>query len=640
MQVVALTADSPPKADLSAPAVQHPLAYRRDIDGLRAVAVLSVVAFHAAPGRLPGGFVGVDVFFVISGFLISGIIMSQLGAGRFSFADFYARRILRIFPPLLAVLLCLLVTGTLFFTNDEFRSLGKHVAAGAGFVSNLTLWGESGYFDVAADFKPLLHLWSLGIEEQFYLAWPLLLYLCWRRGGSFGLLTAAIAIPCFLFGVYLVTGHPVAAFYSPLTRFWELLAGCGAALLAGRNFDPRLRNLASVAGVAMLIAALMFIDRHKAFPGLWALLPTMGAVLIIAAGPSAKCNAWVLGNPLMVGIGLISYALYLWHWPLLAFPRILNGAEVPQWLRAASVGLALVLSVLSYRFLERPIRASAERGKTALILLVLMFAVGLLGAAIFLSNISQWRPIQPSVANEGQIGPYDFFNSIRQSSVPCAPEDIRAKSDSWEGIVRCFQSRPGDNQDIAIVGDSHGESLFPGLAEVFRSQNIVFYGMDGLPFLSDPEYSAIYRHVLDTPSIKTVFVAAAWDRKLSAAPASAWRKDLKDTVDQLAAAGKQVYLVDDIHAFGFAPNRCKYLDRLWLPNKCGERVTPQEYLSDFRAVAASNPAVRVVSPNGPFCSDTECFMARNGHLLYRDEHHLTIAGSRLAAGAIAEQLAR
>jgi peptidoglycan/LPS O-acetylase OafA/YrhL len=199
--------------------------YRPDIDGLRALAVLSVVCFHAWPEALRGGFVGVDVFFVISGYLISRIIIEALECGTFNFAGFYSRRILRIFPSFIVVLVACYAFAWFVLLPDEFELLGKHVAAGAGFISNIVLWSESGYFDVASELKPLLHLWSLGIEEQFYIFWPILLYVAWRLRVDRLYLIAAVLIASFTANVILVRIDPVATFYSPFTRAWELLLG-------------------------------------------------------------------------------------------------------------------------------------------------------------------------------------------------------------------------------------------------------------------------------------------------------------------------------------------------------------------------------------------------------------------------------
>ncbi len=348
------------------PVSDHP-AYRRDIDGLRAIAVLSVVAFHAFPTWLRGGFIGVDIFFIISGYLISSILLKGLETGTFSFKTFYARRIKRIFPALLTVMAACLAFGWIALFPDEYKQLGKHVFGGAGFVSNLLLWNEVGYFDRAAETKPLLHLWSLGIEEQFYIFWPVILLLAWKRRMKLALLTAVLAGASFLLNVAGVTHRASATFYSPASRAWELLFG---ALLAGHLLKPGQANAAprhwqSVLGLALLAIGMVFVTRERHFPGWLALLPTLGALLLIGAGPQAWVNRTLLSNRLMVWFGLISYPLYLWHWPLLSFAQIIESKTPSDAIRAGAIALAVLLAWITYRFIERPLRFGAGRARVA-----------------------------------------------------------------------------------------------------------------------------------------------------------------------------------------------------------------------------------------------------------------------------------
>ena len=363
----------PDLATAAAVLSDHPK-YRPDIDGLRAIAVLSVVGFHVAPGRVPGGFIGVDIFFVISGFLISTIIMTGLNRNNFSFAEFYIRRVKRIFPALLVVSFATIFVGMLVLVDDDFRSLGKHVASGAAFFSNFTLWFESGYFDSAADFKPLLHLWSLGIEEQFYILWPLLLWCFAKQEGGFVALTIAVGLISFALNVLQVGSNPVAAFYSPLTRFWELLVGCGLALTMERVSLPKdyQRNITSLLGMVLLALSFVFIDRARSFPGWWALLPTLGTALLISAGPRSLLNRYILSNRVLVWFGLISFPLYLWHWPALSFLRILEGTEIAQSKRLIAVMVAVVLAWLTYELLEKPVRRSNRSSSAHRVLIAAM----------------------------------------------------------------------------------------------------------------------------------------------------------------------------------------------------------------------------------------------------------------------------
>jgi peptidoglycan/LPS O-acetylase OafA/YrhL len=320
----------------SRPGVSH-LEYRPDIDGLRALAVLSVVTFHAFPGWIRGGYIGVDVFFVISGFLISGILFEHLASGIFSFSGFYARRVRRIFPALLLVLLACLAFGWFWLLSDEYAQLGKHIAAGAGFASNLVLWSEAGYFDNSAETKPLLHLWSLGIEEQFYLVWPLLLWLTWKLRLNLLTLTVLVALGSYYLSIQGIEHDAAATFYSPLTRFGELLSGAflarielhrkashAAATLKlddwfsrviyehpGEADGTTLANVASALGLLLLAYGVWRMDGEIGCPGKWALVPVLGAALIISAGQKAWINRVLLSNRIAVWIGLISYPLYL-----------------------------------------------------------------------------------------------------------------------------------------------------------------------------------------------------------------------------------------------------------------------------------------------------------------------------------------
>ncbi|MCI5157982.1 MAG: hypothetical protein D3906_05980 [Candidatus Electrothrix sp. AUS1_2] len=390
--------------------------YRPDIDGLRAIAVLSVVGFHAFPSCVKGGFIGVDVFFVISGFLISGIIYENLDKREFTFREFYARRIRRIFPALIVMMTACFAFGWLSLLTDEYKQLGKHIAGGASFISNFLLWQESGYFDNSAETKPLLHLWSLGIEEQFYIIWPLLLWLTWKRKFNFFAVTLAIAIGSFYLNIKGIKQDAAATFYSPFTRFWELM--CGGLLawvtiykkasFAGiklkidhiivssiyRNKEVEqgktLANLSAFTGLTLLAFGFEKITKDFSFPGVWALLPVSAAVLIISAGPAAWINRQILSAKLVVFFGLISYPLYLWHWPLLSFARILEDELPGRNIRIAAVIISTVLAWLTMKWIEKPFRSGNHRiGLKVAVLCSLMFTIGTSGVVV--NNISFYK---------------------------------------------------------------------------------------------------------------------------------------------------------------------------------------------------------------------------------------------------------
>lgn len=384
--------------------------YRRDIDGLRAVAVLSVLAFHAFPGWVKGGFIGVDIFFVISGYLISGHIFESLEQGRFSLVGFYARRIRRIFPALCLVLVACLAFGWVALLSDEYLQLGKHAAAGAGFISNLVLWQESGYFDNTAATKPLLHLWSLGVEEQFYILWPVLAWAAWRMRVNALAAIVVLAGVSFALNIHFVRSDPVLNFYSPITRFWELLAGAALAQLEREKHGiprPLSCNIQSAGGCLLLLCGLALTREDAAFPGWWAGLAVLGTVFTISAGPTALINRIVLSNPLFVAVGLISYPLYLWHWPLLSFATLIESNMPTRSIRITLVISAFVLATLTYFLVERPLRFGGYRRLKIVGLVTTMALIGVVGLWIYSKEGLPARPAIQGIPaiNEQFVGP-------------------------------------------------------------------------------------------------------------------------------------------------------------------------------------------------------------------------------------------
>jgi peptidoglycan/LPS O-acetylase OafA/YrhL len=479
-----------------APTSTHPH-YRPDIDGLRAVAVLAVVGFHAFPGWVKGGFIGVDIFFVISGFLISTIILLGLERDTHSFLDFYARRIRRIFPALVIVLVACFAFGWFALFVDEYQQLGKHITGGAGFVSNFVLWWESGYFDEAAEAKPLLHLWSLGIEEQFYLVWPLLLWAAWKWRNSVVPVIAGIVLASFAWNIYALRTDAIADFYSPQTRFWELLAGSllAYAYLRGTRFAPNAAVPAltgrspasldgqSILGAALIATGLLLLTKNSGFPGVWALLPVVGAVLIIASGPKAFVNRVVLSHPILVWFGLISFPLYLWHWPLLSFARIVESGAPSAGLRWGLVAGAVALAWLTYRLVERPLRFGARGRLKAAALMAAMASVALIGYATWSGAgvDPRLKPLSDFLGYfENQRPEWHYFAKIdflARWRAECAFFDTQKyRENKLVGTVAdsaprasldpaCYERDLRYPKAVLLWGDSHAQQLAPGLTD-------------------------------------------------------------------------------------------------------------------------------------------------------------------------------
>ncbi len=463
-----------------APHLSHPK-YRPDIDGLRAIAVLSVVVYHAFPKRLEGGFLGVDVFFVISGFLISTILFENLNKGTFSFWEFSARRIRRIFPALFLVLVACGIAGWLVLLPEDFKLLGLHIAGGAGFVSNFVLWKETGYFDSAADTKPLLHLWSLGIEEQFYIVWPLLLWFAWRK--NFNLLFVAV-LACgvsFALNLLKVDNNAVAAFYSPQTRIWELLCGSFLAWSVTFKKDAVARLLGTVdsfvvravyrtpghadgtttangmaiVGILLLAYGFRKIDGSLQFPGAWPLIPIVGTLLLLGAGQRAWINRVLLSNKLAVWIGLISYPLYLWHWPLLSFARLIENETPHKYIRLGLLAVAVLLSLLTYRLLERPIRTGSH-GKTKVLILVLLISA-CAGAGFVVFSKDGVPSRYPAIVQALTKFDFDYKSAYREGT--CF---LRPKQDA-KAFASCPTPPANRSKTLLLWGDSHAAHLYPGI---------------------------------------------------------------------------------------------------------------------------------------------------------------------------------
>ena len=452
------------------------LPYRPDIDGLRALAVLLVVGFHAFPVLMPGGFVGVDVFFVISGYLISQILIQQFEQGRFSLLEFYRRRIRRIFPALIVVLFACLIAGWFELLADEYMQLGKHVAAGAGFIANLVLWQDSSYFDHEAATKPLLHLWSLGIEEQFYFIWPLLLgAIFWFVKGtkrSAILLTTFICIilASFVLNVGSVRSDQLAAFYSPFARFWELLFGGFLAYLNLTQPSKKIALILSLAGLLLIGVAALTFTRLTLFPGWWALLPTLGATLLIAAGAQSRVNHWLLANRPMVWIGLISYPLYLWHWPLLSFLRIVEG-DFPK-LKLLAILVSVVLAWLTYELIEKPFRFGQYAKQKTLALLIGMILVGGLGYTVYAKKGIEGYAIRTGEAHEfaqyfaNNPPDWHYFkvaDILKKYRHECNYYDFNPIAPSCYEPLRDGKSK--DDKLLFIWGDSTAQMLSYGLSQ-------------------------------------------------------------------------------------------------------------------------------------------------------------------------------
>lgn len=669
------------------------LSYRPDIDGLRAFAVLCVVGYHAFPPSVKGGFIGVDIFFVISGYLISSIIFAGLEQNTFSFVEFYSRRIRRIYPALLTVLIAVLTFGWFSLLADEYENLGKHVSGGAFFVANLLLWAESGYFDAIGKVKPLLHLWSLGIEEQFYIFFPLLLWFTARQ--RFRLITIVIVFGgmSFFDNIYLSQVDRIADFYSPLSRVWELLSG---ALLSAmlrspsapdlflrldavcanilyerqpRNDGQSLSFVLAFLGLFTLSVALLVARDSNPYPAWRALLPVCGTVLLIAAGPANPISKYLLSNRVVVFIGLISYPLYLWHWPLISYAYILNGGleADTRLLRIGLVGVSFVLATLTWLVIERPVRFAHKRLRVAatLVLLIAMTGVGVSGLVVFYYDGFPERIAPPDTVVEEvtKQGYKDVTNCL----------DVFP---DWKDLNDniCAIQKPIDELSVALIGDSHAGQLFSGL--IGQSDTNVFTGVfpascaapyidiasgtiSALEFRKNGTFliNRSFDTVLKNKNIKNVILAH--DPKCSFTDVvDVENKNIKDrdiilqngmrrTFDKLLAAQKNVIIVLDNPVLPFDPHTCKKrrvdifgfnIDCKFKREIFDNEPSRKWYRRILSKVLVDYPTIKVVDLAKILCDDSYCYGKLGGEILYHDTGHLSISGSLLVAPEILKEL--
>jgi peptidoglycan/LPS O-acetylase OafA/YrhL len=641
------------------------LPYRGDLDALRGISVLFVVFYHAFPNIFPGGFVGVDIFFVISGFLITQIILNDLKSQRFSLKDFYSRRIRRILPPLLAVLMATLVAGWLVLFPDEYSQLGMHLLKSSMFVQNFQLIGELGYFDVESHFKPLLHLWSLSIEEQYYLVWPLLLLIFYTRFNPL-VVIGMIVIMSFGFNFFLSDAASTAGFFHSASRVWELALG---SMLGIFSLDQSLachnKNTSRAffaAGVTLIGLALFVIDGSSNYSGWQGLLPALGAVSIIYA--RLELNSW--GG--LAAAGLISYPLYLWHWVVLSFCYIYIG-DVPSLpVLIFAVAVSVVLALLTFRYIEKLRYLDSH-----LVVPVLLCGLIIVGVAGYFISAKEGLPERNHLA---------YLKKTNLEFTRTSPVDELCKSYARSIIneeveFEYCRSEFTDQADvIALIGDSHAHALFPGVAATAASNGYssVLYANSSCPPLigfrwgrSDEErfkcrnyIRQIMSLVREDTRIKKVLIATRGPVYIHGEVKGEITKEtVLDSLQQRPYPITQSYEtyfkgyrnilqlfsearhIQDIHYFlenpelDFLPKQLvpRPFDYWGVSLKDGRvdrdlyELRMREYRALARSVTSQFTKAAVIDVAPYLCKGDQCFSYMNGEFLYADDDHFSVFGS-------------
>ncbi|MCB1519345.1 MAG: acyltransferase [Hyphomicrobiaceae bacterium] len=661
---------------------------------MRAIAIGTVVIYHAWPSVLSGGFVGVDVFFVISGYLITRLIYAEMSAGTFSLAAFLARRIRRLLPAAAVCLTIVAILAALLLLPEAFRDFGRSLAAASLMFANVLFYRTSGYFSAPAEEKPLLHTWSLAVEDQFYLTWPLLLLLLvtLRAPRTVAIAaTAVLALASLVHAEMSVGRHPDYAFYMLLPRAWELLAGCAIAL-AGARIVPGHRTGALFVwgGAFLILASAALLHPGMRFPGISALPAVVGTMLVIVGGLAAKSTTPVggaavslpvriLASPPFVLVGLLSYSLYLWHWPLLSLAKFAASRPLTGFEVLLVVAVSIVLATVSWRLVERPFRLHGAIPLRRAVTTIAAGAATMLGLAMVGGGIKVFDGL-----------PQRFDGAVGQMFADMATGNpLRRVCDGYDRIdgndARCNFGRPkasGASYDVAVIGDSNADHFVPmiagwaqreGLAgrQVTQSACAPLMGVirQGVRHRSvadcPPFHQAIVRFVERNRGLKLVVLAGAWggykgalqltgasfpgwaapvvsgrpgasgaSGAADAAPASDLKAALASTIGFLRARGIRVHILSQVPHFKVMPSNCvvRALRSGGNPATCGRPRAEVMAVSApidalIRELAAADPGVTFTLATEKMCGPEWCSPMKDGVFLYRDIGHLSGAGS-------------
>jgi peptidoglycan/LPS O-acetylase OafA/YrhL len=645
------------------------LNYRKDIDGLRAIAVLSVLLNHAGIGLFSGGFIGVDVFFVISGYLITTIIVREIQSNEFSLIRFYERRIRRILPALFVLVAFTTIVCAIMYDAEKFMDFGKSVMATALFVSNINFWKESGYFDAPSQLKPLLHTWSLAVEEQFYIFFPLFMFVLYRYAKKLSsFILVGTAVLSFGLAIYNTYNDQSAAFYLAHLRAWELFVGSMLAVnIIPTGFGKKYTNIIGIVGLAMIAISIFQYTESTKFPGLSALVPVLGAALVLFSGMEGKSLAGrFLSLPPLVFIGKISYSLYLWHWPLIIFIKYYMIRQMTSVELGIAIVATLIISALSWRFVETPFRSKSFMSTRQIYVFgasataLMLFA----GGAIFYFKGFPERQGQEHLLLDTKKEKAWLFTECNINS-----------TDNPKAIIPCKVGDKSQLPSFMIMGDSHTPTYGKAVQKSAAKNGIsgILTYDQGCPTLLNmipkPEVGDIpcveYNHMAfsylkEHPEIRTVILASRWTiwlegsrykqeegvnsnlvDALDEAPTNASEEylftlGLERTIKALRELNRNVVVVAPLPEIGYdvpsanfiASRTGRDINQIVAPSLEEYFARNQKTFAIFKSFEEKY-GIQIIEPWKVFCTEGICRAAINGIPLYKDDDHLSIFGSEL-----------
>jgi len=639
--------------------------YRPEIDGLRAIAVIPIILFHAGFETFSGGFIGVDIFFVISGYLITNVINSELDQDRFSIINFYERRARRILPALFLLMLVSIPFAWFWLLPLEMKYYSQSLVAVSLFASNILFWLQTGYFDPSSDLKPLLHTWSLGVEEQFYLFFPIILIFL-RKSGSRWTFSSLTLILILSLGIaeWASYAFPSASFYLLLARVFELLIGSFAAFYLQQSnqisFNKSIREFTSLLGIILIAYATFFFNKETPFPSFYALVPALGTVLIILFSTQETAVGKFIGNKAFVSIGLLSYSAYLYHQPLFAFARHRIIFEPTKTTFIFLSSFVFILAYLSWYFVESPFRNKEKFNRISIF-------TGSIFITIFFISFGLFGHLSNGFEN------YRLKDLKQVYTIPDLGTSLCHRK--WLRNVNELKNEDfctlgiGD-PTIAIIGDSHAGVLFTYADEYFKSMSISALAVTGelcAPLINGFELSkhckevmsAAFKKIIDNPKIKTVILVARWniyetglsDKKKSSLQdnegrattpnenITIFRRSLYKTLEILEKNNKKIVIVYnvpefDMHAYNFIRKQHLFND-VPIATAAGmlPKITIQKYHTQnygvFSVFNEVKDRVRFFEVERIFCPEQVCEQSSNGLPLYSDTNHLNMIGAKM-----------
>jgi peptidoglycan/LPS O-acetylase OafA/YrhL len=657
--------------------------YRPEIDGLRALAVVSVILFHAGLQIFSGGYIGVDIFFVISGYLITTIILTEISAGNFSLVHFYERRARRILPALFLVMAICIPFAWAWLSPSDMKAFSKSLRDVPLFFSNVLFYRESGYFNTDAELKPLLHTWSLAVEEQYYIGFPLVLLAIWKYARRFvPYILFAIAIFSLFYAERMLKLDPDAAFFLLPSRIWELMIGALLAYGVVNHFlNVRTNEIVSLLGISLILVAIFTFDKNMSFPGLYALVPTVGAAMIILSATQETLVGRVLRSRCFVGVGLISYSAYLWHQPIFAFSRQQSLGQLDGSYQIALIVMTFVLAYLSWRFVEQPFRNRNLIKRRNVVVFALVGSLSLITIGVVGRSTNGFEQRVPSEI----LAP---INKALES------KEIRSKC--WNQLVEnpvisktCNIGRSDGQPTFALLGDSHAGSLEPALHKISlelgkSGKNLTYVACQSIPISkvkSDQEKSICERFreniysSLDTDLIPEVIIfssryaqvieAVSFDngeggiendiqgfskiKENNQTTISRRMESYTQAIKTLLDSGRKVVLVYPIPEMGW--NVPKRMLRLYAMN--GE-IKKEDASTDYEVFQKRNRNAYLaldnvgehenlirIYPENFYCNTVlsgRCIAHIDGNPIFYDDDHLTEFGAELMVKQIAQVL--